>query len=68
MGVMGDVVKRSFPWQVGKQKQKIKTLTPQQYQLWLVTNEEEEGRIDKILDMGRQQRRTENGEKTEMRD
>jgi len=24
MGVMGDVVKRSFPWQVGKQKQKIK--------------------------------------------
>lgn len=68
MGVMGDVVKRSFPRQVGKQKQKIKTLTPQQYQLWLVTNEEEEGRIDKILDMGRQQRGTENGEKTEMRD
>lgn len=44
------VVKRSFPWQVGKQKQKIKPLT-QQYQLWLMTNEEGEGRRDKILDM-----------------
>lgn len=42
MGVMGDVVKHSFPWQVGKQKQKIKALMHHiSYDSWLMRKEKD---------------------------